>query len=209
MRRIAGSVVILIATVTAALGAAPELVGSWVLECGDAGCVLRHKDRLFARVGVSADLEVRAAGEALVPVIAVRGLPNEMLLASSMAGKAEASVQLAGGARAVLACVIGGGGFICAPAEDAVAALAAGLPSARSVAVRVTLSVSGTNLQTSQERTLALAQTPEALARLRAVGAPSDEPGGWARLLDRGMKAAGYKNGAADLPGVVAGYLGR
>jgi hypothetical protein len=108
-----------------------------------------------------------------------------------------------------LACAIGDGGYVCAPPDDAVAALAAGLPAARFVAVRVSLSVAGTNLQTVRERTLDLAGTPEALARLRVAGAPAAEPSGWVRLLDRGMKAAGYKNGAADLPGLVARYLGR
>jgi hypothetical protein len=200
-----GLFVILIAT----MAAAPEPIGSWVLECGGAGCVLRHRDRLFAGAGMTADLEVRAVGKALVPVIVVRGVPNQMLLASSMAGKAEASEQLPGAARVVLRCGIGDGGYVCAPADDAIAALAAGLPAARSVALRVSLSVSGTNLQTVRERTLDLAKTPEALARLRAVGAPPAEPSGLVGLLNRGMKAAGYRNGTADLPGLVAGYLGR
>jgi hypothetical protein len=205
MRRLAGLLLILIAT----SAAAPEPIGSWVLACGDGGCVLRHKDRLFAGAGVSADLEVRDAGKALVPVVVVDGLSHEMLLASSMAGKAEASVQLPGAARVELACAIGDGGYVCAPADDAVAALAAGLPAARSIAVRVSLSVSGTNLHPTGERTLDLAKTPEALARLRVAGAPPAQPSGWAGLLDRGMKAAGYKNGAADLPGLVTRYLGR
>jgi hypothetical protein len=60
-----------------------------------------------------------------------------------------------------------------------------------------------------RERSLELVRTKEALARLRVVGAPSSEPSGWVSLLDRGLKATGYKNGTADLPGLVAGYLGR
>ena len=190
MRRVAG--VMLIVATTA--GAAPEGIGSWLLECDAAACALRHKDRLFSGAGVSADMEVRAAGKALVPVVTLRGLPDQMLLASSMAGKAEASVQFPGAARVDLACAIGDGGYVCAPPDEAVAALAAALPKARSVAVRVAVSVSGTNVQPARERVLDLAGTPEALARLRAAGAPSAAPGGWIALLDRGMKAAGYKN---------------
>jgi hypothetical protein len=205
MRRAALALLILAATP----GAAPEAVGSWLLDCDGAACVLRHKDRLFSGAGVTADMEVRAAGNALVPVLTLRGLPGQVLVVSSMAGKAAASVQFPGAARVDLACAIGDGGYVCAPADDAVAALAAALPKARSVAVRVAVSVSGTNLQPSRERSLELAGTPEALARLRAAGAPSAEPGGWFGLLDRGLKAAGYANGTADLPELVARYLGR
>ncbi len=65
----------------------PEPVGSWLLACDGAACVLRHKDRLFRGAGVTADMEVRAAGKALVPVVTLRGLPNQVLLASAMAGE--------------------------------------------------------------------------------------------------------------------------
>jgi hypothetical protein len=191
------------------MAATPEPIGSWILSCGQAGCVLRHKDRLFSGAGASADLEVQVAGNALVPVLALRGLPNEVLLASSIAGKAEASVQFPGAARVDLVCAIGDGAYVCAPPAEAVARLAAALPAVRSVVVRVSMSISGTKLQPRGERTLELTKTAEALARLRAAGAPSAEPGGLIGLLDRGLKAAGYKNGAADLPGVVAGYFGR
>ena len=75
--------------------------------------------------------------------------------------------------------------------------------------MRVSVSVSGSNSLPVRERSLALARTPEALARLRAVGAPPAGPGGWISLLDRGLKAAGYKNGTADLPGLLAKYLNR
>lgn len=205
MRRFAAALAILGAT----QGAAPDPAGSWLLECAGATCLLRHKDRLFSGAGVTADMEVRAAGKALVPVLVLRGLPDQVLLASSMAGKAAASVQFPGAARVELTCAIGDGGYVCAPPDEVVAALAAALPKARSVAVRVSLTVSGTNLQSARERVLELAGTPEALARLRAAGPQSAQPGGWIGLLDRGLKAAGYKNGAADLPGLVGRYLGR
>jgi len=205
MRRAAGAMLILAATAAAV----PEPVGSWLLACDGAACVLRHKDRLFSGAGVTADMEVRAAGKALVPVVTLRGLPNQVLLASSMAAKAEASVQFPGAARVPFACAIGDGGYVCAPPDNAIAPLAAALPKARSVTVRVSLSFSGTGLQPNREWSLELAGTPEALARLRAAGAPSAEPGGWVVWLDRVLKAAGYANGTADLPGLVARYLRR
>jgi hypothetical protein len=190
-------------------GAAPEAAATWLLDCQGTGCVLRHRDRLFSGAGVTADMEVRAAGNALVPVLTLRGLPRQVLLASSMAAKPQASVQFPGAARVDLACAIGDDGYVCTPPDDAVAALAAALPKARSVRVRAALPVPGTELRPERERVLQLAGTPEALARLRAAGAPSAEPGGWVGLLDRGLKAAGYANGTADLPGLVARYLGR
>ena len=98
-----------LAVLAATPGAAPEAVGSWLLDCQAPACVLRHKDRLFSAAGVSADMEVRAAGKALVPVLTLRGLPDQVLLASSMAAKATASVQFPGAARVDLACGIGDG----------------------------------------------------------------------------------------------------
>ena len=83
------------------------------------------------------------------------------------------------------------------------------MPAARTVTVRVRASISGTRLQPVLERSLDLATMQEALARLRAVGPPSDEPSGWVGLLDRGLKAFGYKNGTADLPALLAAYLRR
>jgi hypothetical protein len=209
LRKRAGAVAMVVAALNPALAAAPEPIGSWILNCADAACVLRHKDRFFSKGGVTAGMEVQAVGKDLVPIIALRGLPNDMLLASSMAGKAEASIQFPGAARVDLACAIGDGAHVCAPRADSLAVLAAALPTARSVTVRGSVSMSGLNPLPVRERSLELVRTKEALARLRVVGAPSSEPSGWVSLLDRGLKATGYKNGTADLPGLVAGYLGR
>src|SRR5689334_22978130 len=46
------------------LAAAEDAIGTWILNCRDHACVLRHKDRLFEAAGIVADLEVRAAGTA-------------------------------------------------------------------------------------------------------------------------------------------------
>src|SRR5205085_12553184 len=108
-----------------------------------------------------------------------------------------------------LPCAVGAAGFLCAPQDEAVPALAASFIPARSLTVRMSLSVAGSNKLTVKERSLALAGTPEALARLRAAGAPSTAPDGWLGLLDRGLKAMGYRNGMADLPALLLEYLRR
>jgi hypothetical protein len=191
------------------LAAADEPIGSWILSCRDQACVLRHKDRPFDAAGVLADLEVRAAGTLLVPAIAVRGVPNEVLLAAVTAGKVEVSMQLAKGPPIDLFCAVDTAGYLCAPRDEAVPALAAAFPSARSMTVRISLSIAGSNPLSVRDRSLALAGTRQALARLTAAGAPSVAPNGWLGLLDRGLKAVGYKGGLTDLPGVLDRYLGR
>jgi hypothetical protein len=46
-------------------------------------CLMRLNRRFFETAGITGDLEVQARGAALVPVLAQRGLSNEMLLAAS------------------------------------------------------------------------------------------------------------------------------
>jgi hypothetical protein len=191
------------------LAAADEPIGSWILSCRDRACVLRHKDRLFDAAGALADLEVRAAGKLLVPAIAVRGVPGEVLLAAATAGKLEASVQLAKGPPVDLPCAVDAAGYLCAPQDEAVPALAAAFPSARAMTVRISLSIAGSNPLSVRDRSLALAGTQQALARLTAAGAPSVAPDGWLGLLDRGLKAVGYKGGLTDLLAMLDRYLGR
>jgi hypothetical protein len=206
---------------------AEESIGSWILSCRDRACVLRHKDRLLDASGIVADLEVRAASTApdvptagkslevragagpLVPVIAVRGVPGKVLLAAAAAGTLQASLQFAHGTPVDLPCAVETAGFLCAPRDEAAPALAAAFIPARSLTVRMSLSVAGSNPLTVKDRPLALAGTPEALARLRAAGPPSTAPDGWLGLLDRGLKAIGYRNGTADIPALLLEYLRR
>ncbi|MFL5284990.1 MAG: hypothetical protein ACJ8AW_29465, partial [Rhodopila sp.] len=195
------------------VAAAEQPIGSWILDCREQACRLRHKDRLFEAAGIVADLEVRAAGTAsavpvagraqdmradggpLVPVIAVRGVPEEVLLTAAAAGKLQASVQFAHGAPVDLPCAVDTAGFLCVPRDEAAPTLAGVFVGARSMTVRMSLSVAGSNPLTVKDRPLALAGTQEALARLRAAGAPSTAPSGWLSLLDRTLKAVGYRNG--------------
>jgi hypothetical protein len=69
----------------------------------------------------------------------------------------------------------------------------------------------------AQERTLDLFGTKEALARLRIVGPSqvpssmtaleSPSPGAMMGIVDKALKAAGYRNGTADLQAMLAKYM--
>jgi hypothetical protein len=65
---------------------------------------MRLNRRFFETAGITGDLEVQARGAALVPVLAQRGLSNEMLLAASLAATAEAALRFPGGMWEKLAC---------------------------------------------------------------------------------------------------------
>jgi hypothetical protein len=205
--------------------AAPEeKIGSWVLSCpgdkaGAQSCLLRFDKRFFDKAGLTGDLEVQALGTSLVPVIALRGLPSEMLMAASLAGKTEASVQLGGGPREDLDCAVSSVLYICSPKAKAARILAAGLPVARSVTVRVSVAVAGMAPLPAQEKSLDLSGTNEALARLRTAGPSqvpspmtalaSQTPAGLMGMADKALKAAGYPNGVASLQALLAKYKGK
>jgi hypothetical protein len=65
----------------------------------------------------------------------------------------------------------------------------------------------GIDLFPYQSRALALSWTPDALTHLRAAGASPSVPNTWSAFVDRGLRAIGFKNGKADLPGMVIKYL--
>jgi hypothetical protein len=207
-----------------ACAATEQHVGSWVLSCPGTvpsaePCLLRLQKRFLDTAGITGELQVQALGKTLVPVIALRGLPEEILLAASMAGKTEASVQFAGGPREDLDCAPGRLGYVCSPKDDAARRLAAGLASARSVTVRVTVTVAGMKPLPVREKSLDLSGTTEALARLRTAR-PAQVPGPLTRLAsqkpselmetaDKALKAAGFPNGVADLPALLEKYGGK
>ena len=207
-----------------ARAATQEHVGSWVLNCPGAvanaePCLLRLDKRFLDTAGITGDLEVQALGNTLVPVLALRGLPDELLLAAWMAGKTEASMQFAGGPREDLGCAPSRAGYVCSPKDDAARKLAAGLASARSVTVRVSVAVAGLKPLPVREKSLDLSGTSEALARLRMVGPTSvpgpltalasQTPSELAAMADRALKAAGYPNGMADLRVLLEKYGGK
>jgi hypothetical protein len=199
-------------------GVTQEHVGSWVISCpDDAACTMRLGRRFLDKAGITGDLEVLAQGRTLVPVLALRGPSSELLVAAATVGKTEASLQFAGGTREALDCAVSETGYICAPNDAAAPKLAAGLAAARQVTVRVAVTVTGMNPLPSQERSLDLAGTTDALARLRAVGPTpvpnlktalaAQSPAGLMGAADRALKAAGYANGLAGLQARLAQYM--
>ncbi len=201
-----------------AVAATQDHVGSWIIRCpGDGPCVMRFDRRFLDKSGITGDLEIEAQGDSLVPVLALRGLPSDVLMAAALIGKAEASLRFANGAWQPLDCAVSEAGYICAPDQAVGAKLAATLPAARQVSVRVTVGVAGMDKLPTQERSLDLAGTAEALSRLRSAG-PTPVPNlktalaspssaGLMGVADRALKAAGYKNGLADLQAKLAKYL--
>lgn len=202
-----------------ARAAAPEIIGSWVLSCpADAACVMRASKRFLDKGGISGDLEVQAEGKLLVPVVTLRGLPDEVLMAAAMAGEAEASLQYSGGSRQKLDCTATKIGIVCSPKDDAAKLLAAGLPLAHAATVRVVMTVTRTSALPAQEKAVDLSQTSAALSRLRAVG-PAQVPTSMAAeavqspaslmgMADKMLKAAGYHSSAAQLDALIAKYKG-
>jgi hypothetical protein len=203
--------------------ATQEQIGSWVLNCPGSTphsepCLMRFNQRLFEQAGITGDLEVQAQGKSLVPVISLRGLSSEMLTAAvSMGGTTGASIQFAGDARESLNCAPRTAGYFCSPNDTTAQRLATGLQTARSLRVRVSASMPGMNPLPAQERTLDLSGTKEALARLRIVGPSqvpssmtaleSPSPGAMMGMVDKALKAAGYRNGMADLQAMLAKYM--
>jgi hypothetical protein len=212
----------------AALAATEEKIGSWVLSCpgaapggapGDEQCLLRADKRFLDKAGVTGDLEVLALGRSLVPVLTLRGLSTEILMTAALAGKTEASMQFEGGRRETLDCVTSNAAYICSPRDDAARELAAGLPAARSVTVRVSVVVAGMKPLQVQEKSLSLSGTGDALARL-AVAGPTKVPGPLAALAsrspgallgmaDKALRGAGYPNGVADLHNLLNKYMNK
>jgi len=208
-----------------AFAAAQTQIGSWVLSCsGESACRLRAEKRFVDKAGITVELEVLANGAALVPVLALRGLSTQVVMMAATAGTVEAWMQLDGGARQALDCAPSLEGYFCTPRGDAARALAAGLPAARAMTARVVATVSGMKPLPVQEKTLALAGTRAALAKLVVAGAesvpdarmaaatrllPQASPSALAEMADKALKAAGYPKGVGDLEGLMAKYRGK
>jgi hypothetical protein len=222
MRIIAYLAIGLIAISGSARAATQEQIGSWVLDCpgnkpGAEPCIMRFNKRFLDKGGITGDLEIQGQGKTLVPVIALRGLSPEMLMAASLAGKTEASVQFPGGPKEDLNCAASSSGYICSPKDDAGPKLSAALASARSVTVRIGVSMAGMSPLPPQEKALDLSGTAEALAKLRTAG-PSQVPGpmtamasqspeGMMGMADKMLKAAGYPNGVQQIQALMAKYM--
>jgi hypothetical protein len=212
---------LLFAAMTTAAATAPQRqIGSWILDCPTdkpGPCRMHLNQRLVDQAGITADLEVQAQGKTLVPVIAVHGLPSELLMQAAMLGHTEASLRFANGKREDLVCAATKDAYLCAPSDSAAQRLAVALPHAQTVTIRVSMVVDGLKPLPAQEKSLDLSGTTEALARLRSLGAlqmpaplPAPAVSSPARLMemaDKALKAAGYQNGVAGLQGLLAKYL--
>ncbi|HEX3992899.1 MAG TPA: hypothetical protein VHX39_17145 [Acetobacteraceae bacterium] len=211
---------VLISTATAAT---QDHIGGWVLACsGQSACRLRAEKRFVDKAGITAELEILADGPSLVPVLALRGLSTEALMTAATMGSVDAWMQLDGGPRETLDCAPAFDGYFCTPRGRAARALAAELPTARTVTMRTQARVTGMTPLPAQQTSLALTGTRQALIRLRAAGTqpvpdanfaaatrllPQASSGTIAALADKALRAAGYPNGVGDLSGLVAKYL--
>jgi hypothetical protein len=202
----------------AATASTLERFGDWVISCpGQAPCTMRADKRFLDKSGVTGDLEIQAQGNILVPVLTLHGLPGEALIAAALMGKTEATLQFHDGPPYALDCAVSPAGYICAPNETTGPKLAAALPAARHVTVRVTVAVTGMTPLPPQERSLDLSGTVPALTRYRAEGPTpvpgratalaSQSPAGLTGIADRALKAAGYPNGLADLQARLSKYM--
>jgi hypothetical protein len=177
---------------------------------------MRHSQGFYDKSGITADLEVMARGAFLVPVVTLRGVPNELLAAAALTGRATVSASFPGARGAVLDCAPTSMGGLCAPSEEAAPYLAAELAKAPSVMLTLTTVVPGMAPIPEQRRVLSLSHTQDALARLRAAGpTPVPEPAaapstqstaGLAASADRWLKAAGYPDGVAGVKALVDRY---
>lgn len=200
-------------SLAAAPAEAPQAIGSWLLQCPPAGgCTLQDRDWVVppGTGGPSAALEVQRRGDALVPVVTLRGLTTQMAVGGLLTLQPRATLRFVPGPSAELACELDGDAVVCAPQGHAVAETAAALPVARTVAIGMQFGASGTTPLPGRTRDLALAGTREALARLRSAGAAGEalpaEPGlDWIGFIDRVLRAAGFRNGAMGLLPQLAG----
>ena len=197
---------------------ADQRIGSWVLSCPGRSqhaqsCLLRASTRLLDKAGITGDLEVQSQNGSLVPVITLRGLPTGVLTAAAFAGTADASIRLAGGPVEALHCAATLAGYVCSPNAEAEHRLAAGLLAAPTATLRVAVAVAGMHPFPAQERSLDLSDTKTALSRLQALGpaqVPEPLPPVSDRLIglaDKGLRAAGYRDGVAGLQALLEQHL--
>ncbi|WP_158932855.1 hypothetical protein [Acidisphaera sp. S103] len=212
----------LLVCIGTARAAPPPHIGSWVLTCSATSiCRLRAEKRFVDKDGVTVELDVLSDRTALVPVLALRGLPAQAVMMASAMGTVGAWIQLDGGVRRALECAPNLDGYFCTPRGDAARALAAGLPTARTMTARVEATVTGMKPLPVEQKTLALVDTRQALATLAAAGAepvpdarvaaasrllPRTSPSTLAAMADTALKAAGYRDGLGDLPALMSKY---
>ena len=192
---------------------AAETGGTWIGDCGaeaHAACTLRYREHLFSKAGVTADLEIRSAGAARVPVIVLRGLPQDPVLATAVSSQVDATLQLDQGAAAHLSCGSAGDAYVCQPDSGSRAALDRALPQAQGVTLSLAATLPGHDALSLGSRRFPLSGTQQALGRtptltgVPAGGAEPAIPPGWAGLVERALRAMGFQNGSTSLGAMLS-----
>ena len=184
-------------------------IGSWVLTCPDAKaapCQLRDQTPIIQAgdSGPAALLEVMHRGGQFVPVIALRGMSMQAALGGVLAVKSDVSLRFDNLPPIELDCGLDGSTVLCTPSGDGASAAAAALPEARSVVVRVQITLPGPMALPERSRSLDLLRTRQALAQFRATAPASESVPviaglDWRGFLDRVARDTGFRNGLADV----------
>ncbi len=183
------------AAVLCAASPAGETVGTWRLVCPDApqglGCVLRHKDASLQIGGYSVALEVQSVDGALVPVVAVRGIPSQAAVGTLVG--VVVGLRLDQDDWVALPC---GKALRCLPGAEAVAGLARAFPTARTLRLRLEVTLPDGTALPQPEHEFELSATKRAVERLKAAGvvttsAPAAPGLDWQGALRKAWRAFG------------------
>jgi hypothetical protein len=192
-------VALLAATLSCAVasvaGARTETIGTWKLTCRDdrsaGGCSLQHKDA-SVRIGTySVALEVQSVNGALVPVVAVGGVPTQNAVGSLVS--VAIGLRLNNGPWFELPC---GTDLRCVPSADELPALALTFPSDGQMRLRLEVVVPGAGALPQPEHEFDLIGTRLALDRLRSAGpittaAPGASVPDWKAMMQKMWRAVG------------------
>lgn len=214
MRRMIAAVIAVLATLSLPAHAdrpAELTIGTWVLTCppdnNPRPCVLRHRDWLLPPGGPgtpSAALEIQGRNGTLVPVVTLRGLPTQAAIGGALVVRPSVTLKLDGGGPVPLACGLSNGTQTCAPAFAEVSRLSPALPTTGTIEARIEVAIPGLAAMPPQTRTLELGATVQALAAARHYGVENETLPAIAGLdlfgfIDRVARAAGFRNGMADV----------
>jgi len=188
-------------------------IGTWISHCTGTPprCTLHYREHLFSKAAITADLQIRAAGAAKVPVIILTGLPTDPMLAIAIASQVQATLALDQGPSIRLVCGAAADAFACHPDSSSRGAMDQALPRAKSVTITIAAALPNQDPQSLGSRTYPLAGTQEALRRTPNLAAepvglvePAIPPG-IARWGDKALQDMGVPDGVAGM----AGMLGR
>jgi invasion protein IalB len=192
-----------------------EDIGSWVVACPadakSAPCRMRYQKWIVPPQNgrPSIALEVRNTGAQMVPQLAVRDLPAQLAMAAMMAATPTMELKFDGGQKLALSCGSDADTILCTPEPGAAAEAAAQLKTAKSVQVRVHVTLAGSDGPSpipDQTRSFDLSRTAAAIDRFRAVApeatplpTASSQGNDMRAMADKMLKAMGYSGGVNDI----------